>query len=187
MRCIYLCMYSLCQRRRACQHIDRRQFGLCNVLLQSIVYKEKGKDAGEQQAGCTVRMSWTKGTEQQETERTFIPRTESHWELWFSPEGHHPGATLGIRMFYLVPDVLMTQYGKHCRYMTCQDAKYYVVCACCCQQFAKIKEAWARGPRLWLLESLSPLLCNPLITTPLGPVSLHIPHSHFLCVYLLPI
>ena len=44
------------QGRRACQRTNR-QFGLCNVLLQSIVYKQKGGDIGEQEAGGTVRMS----------------------------------------------------------------------------------------------------------------------------------
>ena len=99
--------------------------------------------------------------------------TESRWDCTFSPEGHHTGTRPGRRMFYLAPDVLMTQYGIHCRCTACQDAKYYVVRACCHQTNCKNKRLepgdWCFG----FLESLSPLLRNSLVTAPLGPVSLN--------------
>ena len=99
---------------------------------------------------------------------------EGHWDCTFSSEGHHTSTRPEIRMFCLASDALMSQYGIHCRYMTCQYAKYYVVCACCYQTNCKNKKGLIQDPVLRLLESLSPLICNSLIITPLGPVSLHL-------------
>lgn len=42
--------------QQACQCTDGH-LRLYNVLLQSVVYKQKGGDVGEQEAGGTVRMS----------------------------------------------------------------------------------------------------------------------------------